>query len=184
MSRLYRNCIEIASSVDLSIDGSNCVSISNAKHTWVRNVHSLVKLDLSSSEGKKFLKVSPFHDTQEAKMHTGTTYSIIKSAIEGLVNPFVRKLIFKGPGYKCSVDGQDVSFKLNFSHPLTYTLPDAIDGKNEKPTVLVLSCFDKEMLGKACSEIKALKVPDVYKGQGIRYENEVIVTKTPKKKAK
>ena len=184
MSRLYRNCIEIDSSVDLSIDGSNCVSISNAKYTWVRNVHSLVELNLRLSEGKKLLKVSPFNDSKEARKHAGTTYSIIKSAVAGLVNPFVRRLIFEGPGYKCSVEGQVVSFKLNFSHPLEYTLPSAMDGKNESPTILALSCFDKEMLGKACSEIKALKWPDAYKGQGIRYENETIVTKTPKKKAK
>jgi large subunit ribosomal protein L6 len=184
MSRLYRDPIYLDPSLKVEVDGSNVVRLSSAKNTWSKGFHPFVKIEVTNEHIKVGPMITEGRDHDVARMHAGTAYSIIKSACLGLVTPFKRKLIFVGVGYRCKVTEKKIDFNLNFSHPVSYVLPGIVEGANESPTILVLTSFDKEILGKVCSEIRSIRAPERYKGKGIRYENEVIITKTAKKKAK
>ena len=50
----------------------------------------------------------------------------------------------------------------------------------EKNTIKV-SGIDKDRVGRAAAEIRALKKPEPYKGKGIHYQGEVIRRKVGKK---
>jgi large subunit ribosomal protein L6 len=50
-------------------------------------------------------------------------------------------------------------------------------------TSLTITGFDKELVGQFAANVRALKVPEPYKGKGIRYDNEVILRKQGKKAA-
>ena len=48
---------------------------------------------------------------------------------------------------------------------------------------LTFSSFDKDLLGQVCSDVRALRPPEPYKGTGIKYSDEIIRRKAGKAKA-
>ena len=69
---------------------------------------------------------------------------------------------------------------LGFTKPVEMTLPPQVKGSVEKQTVITLTSFDKELLGKISSEIKQAKPVEPYKGKGIRFEGEKVRRKEGK----
>ncbi len=59
-------------------------------------------------------------------------------------------------------------------------LPDGVDLKIDKQTHLVLSGYDRQMLGQVAANIRALRKPDPYKNKGIRYTGEALRKKVGK----
>ena len=45
---------------------------------------------------------------------------------------------------------------------------------------LVLTCYDRQLLGQVAANIRALRKPDPYKNKGIRYTGEVLRKKVGK----
>jgi large subunit ribosomal protein L6 len=72
-----------------------------------------------------------------------------------------------------------VTFKLGFSHPVEFPLPEGIEVKVERG-VLTVSGFDRQQVGQVAADIRKLRPPDVYKHKGIRYEGEVLRKKAGK----
>jgi len=59
-------------------------------------------------------------------------------------------------------------------------LPDGVDLKIDKQTHLVLSGYDKQMIGQVAANIRALRSPDPYKNKGVRYTGEALRKKAGK----
>ena len=71
---------------------------------------------------------------------------------------------------------------IGFSHNVEYDLPKDVKAEIVSPTELKLSSANKELLGLVASEIRAFRVPEPYKGKGIRYKDEYVRRKEGKKK--
>ena len=54
--------------------------------------------------------------------------------------------------------------------------------KVTKPTEIVLTGADKQVVGQAAAEIRAYRPPEPYKGKGVKYAEETIFRKEGKKK--
>ncbi|MDX1577688.1 MAG: 50S ribosomal protein L6, partial [Gemmatimonadota bacterium] len=50
----------------------------------------------------------------------------------------------------------------------------------ESPTLIRVSGFDKEKVGRMAAEIREVRPPEPYKGKGIRYEGEYVRRKAGK----
>ena len=85
-----------------------------------------------------------------------------------------------GIGYRADVKGKIATFTLGYSHPIEFLLPDGVDLKIDKQTHLVLSGFDRQLLGQVAANIRALRPPDPYKNKGIRYTGEALRKKVGK----
>ena len=59
-------------------------------------------------------------------------------------------------------------------------LPDGVDLKIDKQTHLVLTGYDKQLVGQVAANIRALRPPDPYKNKGVRYTGEVLRKKVGK----
>ncbi len=59
-------------------------------------------------------------------------------------------------------------------------MPEGVDLKIDKQTHLVLSGYDKQMVGQVAANIRALRPPDPYKNKGVRYTGEVLRKKAGK----
>ena len=59
-------------------------------------------------------------------------------------------------------------------------MPDGVDLKIGKQTHLVLTSYDKQMLGQVAANIRALRPPDPYKNKGVRYTGEALRKKVGK----
>jgi large subunit ribosomal protein L6 len=59
-------------------------------------------------------------------------------------------------------------------------LPEGIQLKIDKQTHLVLSGYDRQLLGQVAANMRALRKPDPYKNKGVRYTGEVLRKKVGK----
>ena len=95
---------------------------------------------------------------------------------------FSKVLEFKGVGYKIALKGNKLDMVIGFSHNVEYDLPAEVKAEVLSPTELKLTSANKELLGLVASEIRSFRVPEPYKGKGIRYSDEYVRRKEGKKK--
>ena len=114
-----------------------------------------------------------------AALH-GLTRALAANAVQGVSAGFTKELDIVGIGYRADVKGKLATFTLGYSHPIEFLLPDGIDLKIDKQTHLVLSGYDRQMLGQVAANIRALRKPDPYKNKGVRYTGEVLKKKVGK----
>lgn len=124
------------------------------------------------------VKVS-VNNNEKAKW--GLYRTLISNAVEGVSKGFSKVLEINGVGYKASVKDNFISLSLGLSHEVRIEIPESIEAKPLKATVLEISSFDKEKLGQFAAVIRDLRLPEPYKGKGIKYEDEYIFRKEGKK---
>jgi large subunit ribosomal protein L6 len=110
----------------------------------------------------------------------GLTRTLIHNMVHGASVGFTKELDIVGVGYRAAVKGTTLSMTLGFSHPVDFQLPAGITAKVENNTHLVVSGFDKELLGLVAAKIRGFKPPEPYQGKGIKYTDEKIVRKQGK----
>jgi large subunit ribosomal protein L6 len=115
----------------------------------------------------------------KAALH-GLTRALAANAVQGVSGGFTRELDIVGIGYRCDVKGRIATFTLGYSHPIEFYLPDGIDMKIDKQTHLVLTGYDRQLLGQVAANMRALRPPDPYKNKGVRYTGEVLRKKVGK----
>jgi large subunit ribosomal protein L6 len=94
---------------------------------------------------------------------------------------FKRNLKLQGVGYRAQVKGRDLVLNVGYSHPVEIVPPEGIQfAIEEKGVAIVVSGYDKEVVGNTAAQIRAVRPPEPYKGKGIRYENEIVRRKAGK----
>ena len=121
-------------------------------------------------------------DRATAQQH-GLRRTLLANCVEGVTKGFSKTMEVIGVGYKVAVKGNIVELALGFSHPVIVELPKGIEAKAEG-TKLTISGIDKQLVGEMCAKIRRLRMPEPYKGKGIKYENEIIRRKAGKSGAK
>ncbi len=114
-----------------------------------------------------------------AALH-GLTRALAANAVQGVSSGFVRELDIVGIGYRADVKGRIATFTLGYSHPIEVLLPEGVDMRIDKQTHLVLSGYDRQLLGQVAADIRSLRKPDPYKNKGIRYTGEPLRKKVGK----
>jgi large subunit ribosomal protein L6 len=100
--------------------------------------------------------------------------------VQGVSGGFTRELDIVGIGYRADIKGKVATFTLGYSHPIEFLLPDGVDLRIDKQTHLVLTGYDRQMLGQVAANMRALRKPDPYKNKGVRYTGEVLRKKVGK----
>jgi large subunit ribosomal protein L6 len=116
---------------------------------------------------------------QRAALH-GLTRALAAAAVQGVSTGFTRELDITGTGYRADVKGKLATFTLGYSHPIELLLPDGVELKVDKQTHLIVTGYDKQMVGQVAANIRALRPPDPYKNKGVRYTGEVLRKKAGK----
>src|ERR1035438_593126 len=133
-------------------------------------------ISVEQSAGKLEIKRA---SDEHAALH-GLTRALAANAVQGVSTGFTRELDIVGIGYRADVKGNVAIFTLGYSHPIEVLLPPGVELKIEKQTHLVLSGYDRQMLGQVAANIRALRKPDPYKNKGVRYTGEVLKKKVGK----
>jgi large subunit ribosomal protein L6 len=116
---------------------------------------------------------------KQAALH-GLTRALAAAAVQGVSTGFTRELDITGTGYRADVKGKIATFTLGYSHPIELLLPDGVELKVDKQTHLILTGYDKQMVGQVAANIRALRPPDPYKNKGVRYTGEALRKKAGK----
>jgi large subunit ribosomal protein L6 len=110
----------------------------------------------------------------------GLTRALAYNAVTGVSAGFTRELDIVGIGYRVDVKGNVATFTLGYSHSIEFLLPPGIDMKVDKQTHIVLTGYDRQMLGQVAANMRALRPPDPYKNKGVRYTGEQLRKKVGK----
>jgi large subunit ribosomal protein L6 len=167
--------IEIPSGVELKING-NKVTVTGPKGELCRTFSIDMSLKLSDN---KLTITRPSDSRQHRSLH-GLTRALLANMVHGVSQGFEKDLDIVGVGYRAEKDGEKLVFRIGYSHPVEVTPMPGITLTTEKPTSIKVSGIDKEVVGQAAAEIRAIRPPDSYKGKGIRYVGEVVRLKPGK----
>ncbi|MFN7160838.1 MAG: 50S ribosomal protein L6 [Candidatus Gracilibacteria bacterium] len=125
-------------------------------------------------------------EVDDAPKFQGLARSILANMVQGVSKGFEKKLEIHGVGYKAQVQGAKLVLSLGYSHPVEVPAPTGVTftmDPDEKNTI-VITGFDKELVGQVASDIRELRSPEPYKGKGIRYKGEHIIRKAGKSAGK
>ena len=172
MSRVGRKLIPLPSSVKVQI--GNQLKVQGPKGTLEVPIPAGIRVQQNDG------KLEILRDSDEHAALHGLTRALAANAVQGVSTGFVRELDIVGIGYRADVKGKVAVFTLGYSHPIEVLLPDGVDLKIDKQTHLVLSGYDKQMVGQVAANIRALGPPDPYKNKGVRYTGEVLRKKAGK----
>jgi len=99
----------------------------------------------------------------------------------GVSQGFRKGLVINGVGYRAEVQGKLLVLSIGFSTDFAVAIPEGvsvtIEANGQK---VVITGFDRWLVGKFASEVRSLRLPEPYKGKGIRYEDEHIRKKVGK----
>ena len=185
MSRVANNPIVIPSGVEVKINAAE-IKVKGPKGELIRVLHSEVEVtQAENNDGDTKQNVIVFkarNGNKASRSNSGTTRALVSNMVQGVSQGFERQLELVGVGYRAQVKGRVIALTLGKSHPENFSLPEGITAETPSATTLVLKGIDKQLLGQVAAEIRDLRLPEPYKGKGIRYANEKIVRKETKKK--
>lgn len=175
MSRIGNAPIIIPAGVEVSIDGQ-AVTVIGPKGTL--NLIADPSIKVAIEEGKVNLKRK--NDQKKIRALHGLYRSLIANMVLGVTNLWSKKLELVGVGFRAQVTDGKLILNVGYSHPVELTAPENITFEVSDNTKITVSGLDKELVGQISANIKKVRVPDVYKGKGIRYEGEYIRKKAGK----
>ena len=149
-----------------------------------------VKLELIDSKNfivitDQFFGEVSTKEKKRRKSYQGTCAALIKRTIFEISKIIFKKLKLIGVGYKIfKISYANINLlKLNlgFSHSIYFKIPDNVEIICYKTNKILISGNDHQNVTQIAARIRSYKIPEIYKGKGILYENELIKLKEGKK---
>ena len=175
MSRIGNKPITVPEGVEVKIDGQT-ITVKGPKGTLTKEFHKNMNV---SFENNVITVVRP-NDNPENKSLHGLTRTLINNMIEGTVKGFERKLEVNGVGYRAQKQGTKLVLTLGYSHPVEMEAPEGITFDVPSQNEIIVKGMDKEVVGQTAAVIRTKRPPEVYRGKGIKYAEEVIRRKEGK----
>ena len=117
------------------------------------------------------------------KKFWGMHRALLANLIKGAGTKFEKKLEINGLGFKASLAGKQATFVLGYTHKIELAIPEGISLEIDKTgQKLTFKGSNKELLGQVCDTVRSFRVPEPYKGTGIKLEDERIIRKAGKAK--
>ena len=180
MSRIGRAPIHIPSGVTVTVGADNLVKVKGPKGELSREIHPDMKITVE--EGVVTV-TRPSDDKMHRSLH-GLSRTLINNMVVGVSEGFTKTLEISGVGYRAAKQGKNLNLSLGFSHPVVIEPPAGITLDAPSATSIVVSGIDKEAVGAIAAKIRSYRLPEPYKGKGIKYEGEHIRRKVGKAGAK
>ena len=175
MSRIGRKPIPIVSGVKVEKKG-NAINVTGPKGTLNATVHDAISVAVENNH----VVVSRTGDGKNVKALHGLWRALINNMIKGVSEGFQKRLEIVGVGYKAELKGKKLQLALGFSHPILFSPPEGIKLEVPQPTNITISGSDRQLVGQVAAKIRSFRLPEPYKGKGIKYEGETIRRKAGK----
>ena len=119
-------------------------------------------------------------DTKQSRANQGTTRAHLVNMVTGVTQGHRRDLEIQGVGFRAQVQGQKLTLNLGFSHQVEYDILAGVKVSTPKPTEVIIEGTDIALVGEVAANIRGKKLPEPYKGKGIRYLGEPVRRKQGK----
>ena len=175
MSRIGNKPITVPEGVEVRIDGHK-ITVKGPKGTLEREINKNISLEM---DGNTIKVIRPNDEPLNKSLH-GLTRTLINNMIIGVKDEFTRELQINGVGYRVVKQGNNLNLTLGYSHPVIFEAPAGITFDVPNPNTIIVRGVDKELVGQTAAVIRTNRPPEVYRGKGIKYAEEVIRRKEGK----
>ena len=169
MSRIGSIPIKIPEGIDVKVDGSK-VTVSKGNESLEHIMNEGITARVEDGE----IIVDRPDDERESKALHGLNRSLINNMVQGLKEGFSKKLEINGVGYRAEMKGNTLVLHLGYSHPIELEASEGIKIEVPSATQITVSGADKQLVGETAAKIREFRIPDPYKGKGVKYEGEVL----------
>lgn len=183
MSRIGKKPIEIPAGVTVTLD-NGVIDVKGPKGELSRPIDPVVDCKIEGNvitfacgkEGEKL--------PGDVHAKHGLYRALVANMVKGVHEGFKRNLVINGVGYKAAVQGDKLVLNIGYSHPVEVVAPKGIKFECPTQTDIVVSGFDKELVGQTAANIKAKRPVEPYHAYGVRYKEETVILKEGKKAGK
>ena len=175
MSRIGNKPITVPAEVTVKIDGQK-ITVTGPKGTLEREIHKNISLEMADNT----IKVIRKNDEPQNRSLHGLTRTLINNMIIGVTETYSKELQINGVGYRVAKQGNNLNLTLGYSHPVIFEAPAGITFDVPNANTIIVKGIDKELVGQTAAVIRTKRPPEVYRGKGIKYADEVIRRKEGK----
>lgn len=177
MSRIGKKPIPVPDGVEVTLDG-NHVKVKGPGGDLSLECHPNMQLQYDA-EAKEVRVTRPDDQRQNRALH-GLSRSLIANMVQGVKEPFEKRLEIVGVGYNATLNGKDLQLQVGFANTVTLPVPDIVACELPDATHIIVKSPDKQAVGQFAAEIRRVRPPEPYKGKGIRYQGEHVRRKAGK----
>ena len=171
MSRIGKKPVPLPKGVTANVDGRT-VRVKGPKGEL-----SLRLVDeVDASVGEDGITIAPREGAERGRQMWGLSRTLVNNLVVGVTQGFSQRMEINGVGYRAAVQGKNLNLQLGFSHDISYPIPAGINIVAEKPTALMISGIDKQLVGQVAAEIRGYRPPEPYKGAGKLKEKVALIT--------
>ena len=176
MSRIGRAPIAVPAGVEIKIEDNNVVTVKGPKGTLTQQFHPNMTIKQDGAE----LHVTRPNDLKENRSLHGLTRTLLHNMVVGVTDGFKKTLDVNGVGFRVAMEGGKLVMNLGFSHQVIMEVPQGLTVETPSANQIVVSGFDKQLVGQFAANVREKRPPEPYKGKGIKYSDEVIRRKVGK----
>ena len=175
MSRIGRKEIVIPAGVEVKVE-PGVVTVKGPKGTLTQKVSTAMTVEVADN----MVRVTRPNDEKENRSLHGLTRTLINNMVIGVTEGFKKELEVNGVGYRVQKQGKNLVMNLGYSHQVIMSEIDGITIEVPDPNHIVILGADKQLVGQFAAEVREKRMPEPYKGKGIKYADEVIRRKEGK----
>ena len=176
MSRIGRMPIAVPAGVDVKIGENNAVTVKGPKGTLSQQLHPEMKIEMNAGE---INIIRPSEQKKHKALH-GLTRSLLANMVIGVTEGFQKELEINGVGYRAQMQGKKLVLNLGYSHPVEMDEVAGIEIEVPAPNKIIVKGADKQLVGHVAANIREKRLPEPYKGKGVKYVTEHIRRKEGK----
>jgi large subunit ribosomal protein L6 len=175
MSRIGKIPVKIPQGVKVTF-ANEVMSVEGPKGKLTQKYHPVISFEDKGEE----IVVSRANEEKQTKAFHGLYRNLLNNMVTGVSTGFTKSLIITGVGYRAEVQGNILSMSLGYSTDIFVGIPDDLSVSADASGKVTVSGIDKQRVGEFASQVRKLRIPEPYKGKGIRYEDEKIRRKVGK----
>lgn len=179
MSRIGKLPVHLPKGVTVSVN-DNLVTVKGPKGELKQEINPQIHVNV---EGDVCHVTRPNDDREVRAMH-GLYRALIHNMVVGVSEGYKKTLELVGVGYRANSNGQVLELSLGYTHMIYLGLApeikvQTVSERNQNPLIILESC-DKQLLGQVCAKIRSFRMPEPYKGKGVKFQGEYIRRKAGK----
>ncbi|MGH8016305.1 MAG: 50S ribosomal protein L6 [Candidatus Zixiibacteriota bacterium] len=176
MSRIGKQPVPIPDKTKVDINGF-MVTVTGPKGSTSYEFRPGISVEVVEKE----IVVKRNSDMKRFRALHGLTRALLNNMIIGVNKGFKKELSIIGVGFRAEVRGKIMAMNLGYSHPIIFRPPEGIHISVEpKENRITITGIDKQLVGQVAAKIRSFRVPEPYKGKGIRYIDEHVRHKAGK----
>lgn len=175
MSRVGKKIIPLPEKVKVEVKDGR-VFVQGHKGSLERKFPDFLEVHLTPQG----IHVKRKNELRASREQHGLFRTLLMNMIVGVSQGFEKRLEIIGLGMKAQPEGEILKLSLGFTESVDFRLPQTVQAKVEANTKITLLSPDKELLGSVAAMLRNLRLPEPYKGTGIKYHDEVIIRKVGK----